>query len=98
MNNYRSFKKTIIQGLDTDSGYSSDFEDIQRQNNEQRNPPNQSINYYSNEKAEETEKNEENDQNQYAGCSEDTIELLKTRYTFNNPVKRLLAIWSSIYV
>lgn len=98
MNNFRAYsKKTIIQGLSTDSPYSSDFEDAQRENREQNNPSNNinSINnpnhFAANEKIENIE------EDQYEGCSEETIALLKTRSLFDNPIKRLLSIWQSLY-
>ena len=98
MNNFRDFrKKTIIQGLETDSSYSSDFEDYQKKNQVPENHSNPSMSI-DNQNSFESHEEAEEYENIYEGCSEETISLLKTRKLFNNPAKRLLSIWPSIYL
>ena len=97
MNNFRAFnKKTVIQGLESDSQYSSDFDDQQQIAQEQNNFSNPIINNQNSLETHEKSINAED--NQFDGCSKETVVLLKTRMQFDNPVKRLLSIWPSLYM
>lgn len=102
MNNYRTFnKKTVIQGLETDSSYSSDIEDYQQNRKGQNNFSNQIFNFDNQNQNQNNfgiqKTTEDTNENQFNGCSKETVVLLKTRTLFDDPIKRLLSIWPSLY-
>lgn len=96
--NFRDFcKKSVTKGLESDSGYSSDYDSSAVEIIGSASPEKNSRTYSSERNTSNSDVMEIGDDKMFKNCSPKAAQLLKTGIIYDNQIKRILAIWPQLH-